>query len=168
MMETERPRLLSRRPTLAAVMPLPREEVTPPVTKMNFAIARATSAIGLGVGHITARKQGGHSGLLGRSFYCKWLSEDRHSHDMHRHASLLVPTASRSRGSAAPGVPSGRKSEMATAGSAAMVAPDRTARTFSTGDQVIPTTPPAGRTRLTGSEPSTRAIQTCVPSVVAT
>src|SRR3954449_10131987 len=39
MMETERPRLLSRRPTLAAVMPFPSEEVTPPVTKTYFAIA---------------------------------------------------------------------------------------------------------------------------------
>jgi hypothetical protein len=28
---------LSRRPMLAAVMPLPREEVTPPVTKTYFA-----------------------------------------------------------------------------------------------------------------------------------
>src|SRR6476661_1754965 len=37
-METARPRLLSKRPTLAAVMPLPSEEVTPPVTKTYFAI----------------------------------------------------------------------------------------------------------------------------------
>jgi CTP synthase (UTP-ammonia lyase) len=40
MMETERPRLFSRRPTLAAVMPLPSEEVTPPVTKTYFAMGR--------------------------------------------------------------------------------------------------------------------------------
>ena len=39
MIETERPRLLSSRPMLAAVMPLPSEEVTPPVTKTYFAIA---------------------------------------------------------------------------------------------------------------------------------
>src|SRR6476660_9478843 len=38
--ETRRPRALSRRPTLAAVMPLPREEVTPPVTKTYFAMGR--------------------------------------------------------------------------------------------------------------------------------
>src|SRR6187200_3139680 len=37
-METRRPRALSSRPTLAAVMPLPREEVTPPVTKTYFAM----------------------------------------------------------------------------------------------------------------------------------
>src|SRR5690242_11069252 len=39
-METLRPRALSSRPTLAAVMPLPREEVTPPVTKTYFAMGR--------------------------------------------------------------------------------------------------------------------------------
>src|SRR4051812_4039492 len=37
-METRRPRALRMRPTLAAVMPLPREEVTPPVTKTYFAM----------------------------------------------------------------------------------------------------------------------------------
>src|SRR6266446_1102332 len=36
--ETWRPRALRSRPTLAAVMPLPREEVTPPVTKTYFAM----------------------------------------------------------------------------------------------------------------------------------
>ena len=36
-METERPRLLSSRPMLAAVMPLPTDDVTPPVTKTYFA-----------------------------------------------------------------------------------------------------------------------------------
>src|SRR4051794_24430177 len=36
-METERPRLLSRRPMLAAVIPLPRGLVTPPGTKTYFA-----------------------------------------------------------------------------------------------------------------------------------
>src|ERR1035437_5063719 len=41
--ETARPRALRSRPTLAAVMPLPREEVTPPVTKTYFAIARFSS-----------------------------------------------------------------------------------------------------------------------------
>src|SRR4051812_17495710 len=35
--ETWRPRALSNRPMLAAVMPFPREEVTPPVTKTYFA-----------------------------------------------------------------------------------------------------------------------------------
>ena len=39
-METERPRALRIRPTLAAVMPLPREEVTPPVTKTYFAMGQ--------------------------------------------------------------------------------------------------------------------------------
>src|SRR5450756_3102484 len=39
--ETEMPRALSRRPMLAAVMPFPREEVTPPVTKTYFAMGRA-------------------------------------------------------------------------------------------------------------------------------
>src|SRR3954462_5453202 len=38
--ETRRPRGLNRRPMLAAVMPLPREEVTPPVTKTYFAMGR--------------------------------------------------------------------------------------------------------------------------------
>src|SRR5664280_2998650 len=41
--DTARPRALRSRPTLAAVMPLPREEVTPPVTKTYFAIARFSS-----------------------------------------------------------------------------------------------------------------------------
>ena len=36
-METERPRLLSSRPMDAAVMPLPSDDVTPPVTKTYFA-----------------------------------------------------------------------------------------------------------------------------------
>ena len=57
MMETERPRLLSRRPTLAAVMPLPSEEVTPPVTKTYFAIATPPLGYRLGVSWVTARKQ---------------------------------------------------------------------------------------------------------------
>src|SRR5215212_1382569 len=35
--ETRRPRALSSRPMLAAVIPFPREEVTPPVTKTYFA-----------------------------------------------------------------------------------------------------------------------------------
>src|SRR4051812_18308972 len=39
-METRRPRALSSRPMLAAVMPLPSEEVTPPVTKTYFAMGR--------------------------------------------------------------------------------------------------------------------------------
>src|SRR5215203_1234421 len=38
--ETLRPRALNRRPALAAVMPLPREEVTPPVTKTYFAMGQ--------------------------------------------------------------------------------------------------------------------------------
>src|SRR5215203_611806 len=38
--ETLRPRALNRRPTLAAVMPLPSEEVTPPVSKTYFAMGR--------------------------------------------------------------------------------------------------------------------------------
>ena len=37
-METGRPRLLSSRPMEAAVMPLPSELVTPPVTKTYFGI----------------------------------------------------------------------------------------------------------------------------------
>src|SRR3977135_2910908 len=41
-METCRPRALRSRPMLAAVMPLPSEEVTPPVTKTYFAIGRAS------------------------------------------------------------------------------------------------------------------------------
>src|SRR6476620_11551271 len=39
-METLRPRALRILPTLAAVMPLPREEVTPPVTKTYFAMGQ--------------------------------------------------------------------------------------------------------------------------------
>src|SRR5664280_3509516 len=41
--ETARPRALRRRPMLAAVMPFPSEEVTPPVTKTYSAIARFSS-----------------------------------------------------------------------------------------------------------------------------
>src|SRR5512142_278595 len=40
--ETERPRAFRIRPMLAAVMPLPREEVTPPVTKTYFAMGRSS------------------------------------------------------------------------------------------------------------------------------
>src|SRR6478672_2934375 len=60
MIETVMPRLLSNRPTLAAVMPLPSEEVTPPVTKTYFAMVRYLS-YRLGVATVTARKQGGQS-----------------------------------------------------------------------------------------------------------
>ena len=44
-METLRPRALSRRPMLAAVMPLPSEEVTPPVTKTYFAMGRGPPGV---------------------------------------------------------------------------------------------------------------------------
>jgi hypothetical protein len=37
-METRRSRALRMRPMLAAVMPFPSEEVTPPVTKTYFAM----------------------------------------------------------------------------------------------------------------------------------
>src|SRR4029077_4122218 len=43
--ETWRPRALSSRPMLAAVMPLPREEVTPPVTKTYFAMGRGPPGV---------------------------------------------------------------------------------------------------------------------------
>src|SRR5947209_20480124 len=41
-MVTRRPRLLSRRPSDAAVRPLPRELATPPVTKMCFVTGSQT------------------------------------------------------------------------------------------------------------------------------
>src|SRR5829696_4223381 len=44
-METFRPRALSSRPMLAAVIPLPREEVTPPVTKTYFDMDRAPPGV---------------------------------------------------------------------------------------------------------------------------
>ena len=44
-METERPRALRMRPMLAAVMPLPSELVTPPVTKTYFAMGRGSSGV---------------------------------------------------------------------------------------------------------------------------
>src|SRR5690242_4875509 len=44
-METERPRALRIRPMLAAVIPLPSEEVTPPVTKTYFDIGRAPPGV---------------------------------------------------------------------------------------------------------------------------
>src|ERR1700690_357937 len=50
MMETERPRLLSSRPTLAAGMPLPSEEGTPPVTKTYFAMGRVLRGFSNGTG----------------------------------------------------------------------------------------------------------------------
>src|SRR5206468_1515821 len=43
--ETWRPRALRSRPMLAAVMPLPREEVTPPVTKTYFAMGRVLRGV---------------------------------------------------------------------------------------------------------------------------
>jgi hypothetical protein len=44
-METERPRALRIRPMLAAVIPFPSEEVTPPVTKTYFDIGRAPPGV---------------------------------------------------------------------------------------------------------------------------
>src|SRR5262245_22438824 len=44
-METERPRALRIRPMLAAVIPLPSEEVTPPVTKTYFDMGRAPPGV---------------------------------------------------------------------------------------------------------------------------
>src|SRR5690242_1082063 len=44
-METESPRALRIRPMLAAVIPLPREEVTPPVTKTYFDMGRAPPGV---------------------------------------------------------------------------------------------------------------------------
>src|SRR5213592_2223715 len=44
-MLTRNPRAFSSRPTLAAVMPLPREEVTPPVTKTYFAMGRVLRGV---------------------------------------------------------------------------------------------------------------------------
>src|SRR5580658_10500762 len=41
-----RPRLSSRHPMEAAAMPLPREETTPPVTKMNLATGHLVGRIG--------------------------------------------------------------------------------------------------------------------------
>src|SRR3954451_4580461 len=57
--DTRRPRALSRRPTLAAVMPLPREEVTPPVTKTYFAMGRVLR----GFSHATESGCAGQSGI---------------------------------------------------------------------------------------------------------
>ncbi len=45
-MVTLRPRLLRRQPREAAVMPFPREETTPPVTKMNLAMGILLFSIG--------------------------------------------------------------------------------------------------------------------------
>src|SRR6185503_17220377 len=44
-METERPRALRIRPMLAAVIPFPSDEVTPPVTKTYFDIGRAPPGV---------------------------------------------------------------------------------------------------------------------------
>ncbi len=44
-METFRPRAFSSRPMLAAVIPLPSEEVTPPVTKTYFDMGRAPPGV---------------------------------------------------------------------------------------------------------------------------
>src|SRR5260221_13152332 len=43
--ETWRPRALRSRPILAAVMPLPREEVTPPVKKTYFAMGQVLRGV---------------------------------------------------------------------------------------------------------------------------
>src|SRR5204862_3764410 len=50
-METDSPRALRIRPMLAAVMPFPSEEVTPPVTKTYF----ATGQVLRGFSHATGR-----------------------------------------------------------------------------------------------------------------
>src|SRR3990170_3456617 len=68
-METLRPRALSRRPMLAAVMPLPSEEVTPPVTKTYFAMGLVLRGFlpfyGPTAGGANAGVGGGRSGARG-------------------------------------------------------------------------------------------------------
>ena len=68
MIETERPRLFSRRPTLAAVMPLPSEEVTPPVTKTYFAIASDLGHVA-GARRFRERASTDANATLGKSVY---------------------------------------------------------------------------------------------------
>src|SRR5439155_22051007 len=56
---TRRPRDLKRRPSEAVVMPLPRPEATPPVTKMNFGCGFTTEPDGSrGVGRALAAAVG--------------------------------------------------------------------------------------------------------------
>src|SRR6195256_261985 len=62
-METCRPRALRSRPMLAAVMPFPREEVTPPVTKTYFAIGQASGGFSNAIG----KHAPGRIGTAGRS-----------------------------------------------------------------------------------------------------
>src|SRR3954451_9754195 len=52
---TLRPRALRRRPSDAAVMPLPREETTPPVTNTNFATYTRLPAKQLTGFHVSSR-----------------------------------------------------------------------------------------------------------------
>src|SRR3954463_2578840 len=60
-METRRPRALSSRPMLAAVMPLPSEEVTPPVTKTYFAMDQVLRGFSDAIEN-GPRRQGEHVG----------------------------------------------------------------------------------------------------------
>src|SRR5215210_766325 len=54
--ETRSPRDLRIRPTLAAVMPLPREEVTPPVTKTYFAMGGTSGGFSDAIGKSQGRQ----------------------------------------------------------------------------------------------------------------
>src|SRR4051812_41817576 len=71
-METERPRALRIRPMLAAVIPLPSEEVTPPVTKTYFDIGRAPPGVFRMLpktapgGNVEAAEAGSHGGSMFR------------------------------------------------------------------------------------------------------
>src|SRR5437016_202085 len=60
MAATLKPRLLKRRPIEATVTPLPTDETTPPVTKMNFGIRSASCA------QSTAKREGTESRLTRR------------------------------------------------------------------------------------------------------
>src|SRR5215210_137150 len=85
--ETRSPRDLRIRPTLAAVMPLPREEVTPPVTKTYFAMGGTSGgfsdAIGKSCGlqvraaadhtDATSRRAAVHAGTPGLPLWCPGL-----------------------------------------------------------------------------------------------
>src|SRR5688500_8112969 len=113
MIETDSPRLLSSRPMLAAVMPLPSEEVTPPVTKTYFAIVPGPRVVA-GARHFRERASTDANATLGKSSYhpairCRapmapppcWLYQallDRHDPDRGRdtdHVALTLATPSR-------------------------------------------------------------------------
>src|SRR4029079_6400284 len=76
-----RPRALSSRPMLAAVMPFPREEVTPPVTKTYFATVRSSGGFSNAI-EVDPRRQPDSAGSP--TSIARWRDTDEVIHGVRR------------------------------------------------------------------------------------